>query len=66
MLQATSYQKQQNSVPVGHEPKSAHSTSVTEKYVEERKEKANKQVKQERKEGKVAIDKWARVQYTIL
>ncbi len=38
---------QENSVEHTEEPKSAHATPVVEKYVEKRKDKAEKQVEEE-------------------
>lgn len=58
--------------PVAHEPQSAHATPVVEKYVENRKDKAEEQVQQEQDglshaaQTRTVWDEWVSYRYAIL
>lgn len=57
---------------VAHEPQSAHATPVVEKYVENRKDKAEEQVQQEQDglsnapQTRTVWDEWVSYRYAIL
>ena len=51
-----------NSTQAADEPKSAHATTVVEKYVKKRKEKAEKQSVEEHKTDSL----WSSMKYVIL
>ncbi|MEJ5994941.1 hypothetical protein WG904_10980 [Pedobacter sp. Du54] len=51
-----------NSTQAADEPKSAHATSVTEKYVKKRRDKAEKQTADEHKTDSL----WGSIKYVIL
>ena len=58
--------------PIAHEPQSAHATPVVEKYVENRKDKAEEQMQQEHDglsnaaQTRTVWDEWVSYRYAIL